>query len=396
MDSLFDDDQDAVGSEIEAYCPGSRCKADMTHIIVSMYEDEVRRVQCSTCGDIHAYRRPRGDPAEAAEASSSRPRMTKKPTWDVAMAQVTEQELSACRPYSVRDTYEPLDVVSHPKFGVGFVTELLPDNKCEITFKDERRVLIHNRSDLATQMPDISAEPVPREVKKKRRRKKPQSELASRLLRERAKKGAKSKGFQEQAQAKREAAERAAEARRLIADGEVEPGMSPMQVVRELAEEKERARLAKEQAKEDARLKKEAEKEKARLKKEAEKEKARLKKEREREKVRKQKERERERKVREREKAQLKKQREREKAQLKREREREKKELAREKIRLKKERERLRRTGGKKSIPSIRRTGGKKSIPSSGKKTKKSTSAKKKSAAKKRSPAKKTRKKSRK
>lgn len=372
MDSLFDDDQDAVGSEIEAYCPGSRCKADMTHTIVSMYEDEVRRVQCSTCGDVHAYRRPRGDPAEAAEATPSRTRMTKKPTWDVAMAQVTEQELAACRPYSVRDTYEPLDVVSHPKFGVGFVTELLPDNKCEITFKDERRVLIHNRSDLAEQMPDISTEPVPREVKKKRRRKKPQSELATRLLRERAKKGAKSKGFQEQAQAKREAAERAAEARRRIADGEVEPGTTPMQLVRELAEEKERERQAKEDAKEKARLQKEAEKEKARLKKEREREKARAKKEREREKIRKQKERERERK-----------QREREKAQLKKQREREKKARERERAREKKERERLRRTGGKKSVASTRRTGGKKSVPSARKKTTK----KRATASKKRKPA---------
>ena len=52
---------DEVGGEIEAYCPSPRCKADTTHTIISMYEDEVRRVQCVVCGEVHAYRKPRGD-----------------------------------------------------------------------------------------------------------------------------------------------------------------------------------------------------------------------------------------------------------------------------------------------------------------------------------------------
>ena len=61
MDSIFEEDADAVGGEIEAYCPSPRCKADTTHTIISMYEDEVRRVQCVVCGEVHAYRKPRGD-----------------------------------------------------------------------------------------------------------------------------------------------------------------------------------------------------------------------------------------------------------------------------------------------------------------------------------------------
>ena len=72
MDSLFDDDQDEVGSEIEAYCPSPRCKADTNHTVISMYEDEIRRVQCQVCGDVHAYRKPRGDTVEAQEGSAER------------------------------------------------------------------------------------------------------------------------------------------------------------------------------------------------------------------------------------------------------------------------------------------------------------------------------------
>ena len=35
------------------------------HTIMSKYEDEVRRVQCVVCGEVHAYRKPRGDGQEA-------------------------------------------------------------------------------------------------------------------------------------------------------------------------------------------------------------------------------------------------------------------------------------------------------------------------------------------
>ena len=66
MDSIFEEDADEVGGEIEAYCPAPRCKADTNHTIISMYEDEVRRVQCVVCGEVHAYRKPRGDGVEHA------------------------------------------------------------------------------------------------------------------------------------------------------------------------------------------------------------------------------------------------------------------------------------------------------------------------------------------
>ena len=173
MDSIFDEDVDEVGGEIEAYCPSPRCKADTTHTIISMYEDEVRRVQCVVCGEVHAYRKPRGDSAEEASEAIPKRNAPRRANWDDALARATEADLLNCRPYSVRDTYEEGDVVYHPKFDVGFVSELLPDNKVEILFRDEPRILVHNRGDLASRMPDISEIPAPREVKKKKRAKKP-------------------------------------------------------------------------------------------------------------------------------------------------------------------------------------------------------------------------------
>ena len=175
MDSIFEEDADEVGGEIEAYCPSPRCKADTTHTIISMYEDEVRRVQCVVCGEVHAYRKPRGDGVEEAGEGAAKKSSQRRMTWDDAMARATEADLGNCRPYSIRDAYEEGDVVHHPVFDIGFVIELLPDNKVEVIFRDGgSRILVHNRGDLAARMPDISEIPIPRESKKKKRAKKPE------------------------------------------------------------------------------------------------------------------------------------------------------------------------------------------------------------------------------
>jgi hypothetical protein len=140
-----------------------------------MYEDEVRRVQCVVCGEVHAYRKPRGDGVEEGSAEGGVKKSSpRRMTWDDAMARATDADLGNCRPYSIRDAYEEGDVVHHPVFDIGFVVELLPDNKVEVIFRDGgSRVLVHNRGDLAARMPDISEIPVPREQKKKKRAKKP-------------------------------------------------------------------------------------------------------------------------------------------------------------------------------------------------------------------------------
>jgi hypothetical protein len=172
MDFIFDDEAEDVGSDIEAYCP--KCKSDTAHTVITKYEEEVRRVQCSVCGDVHTFRKPRGEEADDNSpdqpAAAKKRLAAKKPSWQEAKDRAGNKGLATARPYSIRDTYDEGDVVTHPKFGVGFVTEIT-ENKVEVTFEDERRVLIHNRPDLAAQMPAIAMIPAPREEKKKKGKK---------------------------------------------------------------------------------------------------------------------------------------------------------------------------------------------------------------------------------
>jgi len=145
MDFMFEDEVDEVGSDVEAYCP--KCKADTTHVVISKYEDEIRRVQCNPCGDVHSFRKPRGEVEDdVPEPIAAKKRaLLKKVTWDEFFAKHSEK---AGKPYEFREAYHENAIVTHPKFGRGFVSEVMSDSKVEITFKDARRVLVHNRKDM--------------------------------------------------------------------------------------------------------------------------------------------------------------------------------------------------------------------------------------------------------
>jgi hypothetical protein len=145
MDFMFEDEVDEVGSDVEAYCP--KCKGDTTHVVISKYEDEIRRVQCNPCGDVHSFRKPRGDVEDdVPEPIAAKKRaMMKKHSWEEFFAKHSEKN---AKPYNFGERYSENVIVTHPKFGKGFVTEVMSDSKVEITFKDSRRVLVHNRKDM--------------------------------------------------------------------------------------------------------------------------------------------------------------------------------------------------------------------------------------------------------
>jgi hypothetical protein len=145
MDYIFEDDGFEVGAEIDAYC--TRCKTDTPHTVVTKYEDEIRSVLCTTCNTTHAYRPPRGESEEEIpEPIAVRRRQTaQKLTWKDAVAHLDPDTAHA---YSPRDSYRVGDALDHPKFGLGYVSEVISDTKLEALFRDEARILVHNRVDL--------------------------------------------------------------------------------------------------------------------------------------------------------------------------------------------------------------------------------------------------------
>ncbi|MCC7440540.1 MAG: hypothetical protein IT285_02840 [Bdellovibrionales bacterium] len=119
---------------------------DLKHVIVSMKGDRVAKVECRTCKKIHAYRAPKGiteAPAPGTPAKPTRARAVKvtvEETWGKVAAQKRAQP---GKPYHAQTPFLTGDKVMHPKFGEGFVEELVHPNKVKVLFKDDVRVLIH-------------------------------------------------------------------------------------------------------------------------------------------------------------------------------------------------------------------------------------------------------------
>ena len=152
---FFENDIDEVGAETDGYCP--KCKADTNQTVITKYEDEVRRVQCNVCSDVHSYRKPRGEIEEEPQepAAVARRPVTRRLSWAEATEEAGDKFLLNARPYEVSQVFELGDIVTHVRFGLGFVSEV-QENKIEISFADDRRVLAHGRPQLADKLPSAS------------------------------------------------------------------------------------------------------------------------------------------------------------------------------------------------------------------------------------------------
>src|SRR5688500_1038399 len=148
MDQIFEshfggNQGSSNGGETVAYCP--KCRADTQHIILESYGDEVRRVQCAVCGDAHAYKPPRGGDDDNPEPLVAKKRGQRKLEW---LEGVNSIDHSTAVRYSPKAELSPQQIVVHPHFGVGFVSEIVGEQKVEVMFRNNlTRVLVHGRGE---------------------------------------------------------------------------------------------------------------------------------------------------------------------------------------------------------------------------------------------------------
>ena len=123
-----------------------------------MVGSTIARVRCNTCGGDHVYRGQKGvkEPGRAPATSSrttsgtsagttTRSRATKAEKEIISFDQLlAERDTSNAIPYGIRRTFKMNQVVSHPTFGLGFVSAVRGD-KVDITFRGEVKTLIHGR-----------------------------------------------------------------------------------------------------------------------------------------------------------------------------------------------------------------------------------------------------------
>jgi hypothetical protein len=143
-----------AGDEVDAKC--SKCKIEgvgdvVAHTVIAMKGAKIARVKCNSCTAEHAYRAP----PTASEATAAKRRAERKTTKTAPITPKTtatefeviaaDKDLTVAEKYSIKMELNLNDIVDHPKFGIGVVTEIREHQKAHVAFPDGGRVLVYAR-----------------------------------------------------------------------------------------------------------------------------------------------------------------------------------------------------------------------------------------------------------
>jgi hypothetical protein len=146
-----------VGKNIDAFC--LRCQLTLAHIVLYEVAGAVHGVKCKTCGAEHRYRGPKPErkrefPAERhgrVSAAAQRPggRSPVRPMdirqWELRNAATASD--AVVWDYRMTEPYEKQDIITHSKFGRGFVESITGDSM-EVLFREGRKRLAMNRPEV--------------------------------------------------------------------------------------------------------------------------------------------------------------------------------------------------------------------------------------------------------
>lgn len=123
-----------VGEEITSRC--TKCKKDTEHVIESKVGKKIGKVRCRVCESTHNYRK-----AGSTTSASGRKRskMTAEETWNHRMRTASSAKKVV---YTLSGVYKLNDVIDHSHFGLGSVTQILPEDKIQVIFKEGEKILI--------------------------------------------------------------------------------------------------------------------------------------------------------------------------------------------------------------------------------------------------------------
>lgn len=124
-----------LGAEIESWC--TKCRDMKAHKVALLPKDgKAARVLCDVCNGEHYYR---PNPPQTRKSSTSRAPARRKQGLSL-----TDDQKAAARGYEIGGVYQLGDVISHPKFGFGEVTEVKTTRRMIVLFDTSEKLLVFN------------------------------------------------------------------------------------------------------------------------------------------------------------------------------------------------------------------------------------------------------------
>jgi hypothetical protein len=134
-----------VGGDVDSFC--TKDGLLLGHTILAMVGPKIARVRCNTCKTEHAFRRA----APGANGGANGGAKARKPRVRAEKHVVSFDELFAgkdvarARRWSLDQRFGEGDVMDHPAFGLGLVTESPNPGKVSVIFRGGTKVIACGR-----------------------------------------------------------------------------------------------------------------------------------------------------------------------------------------------------------------------------------------------------------
>tara|TARA_B100000749_G_scaffold226430_1_gene181994 strand:- start:5158 stop:5583 length:426 start_codon:yes stop_codon:yes gene_type:complete len=119
------------------YLPCRKCEANRYFKVLAHKTERSAKLECEVCGVKKSFTIKKPKKAGTGRRKTVSARMQ----WEELKE---SRGMDNADSYNMKGSFEADSALSHPKFGVGFVTESTPQ-KITVVFEDEVRELVHNR-----------------------------------------------------------------------------------------------------------------------------------------------------------------------------------------------------------------------------------------------------------
>ncbi|MDR3603384.1 MAG: hypothetical protein P4L38_02035 [Syntrophaceae bacterium] len=141
------------GDDIDAWC--GKCLMVLSHRIIAVVGNQVKKVECLTCHAIHAFKQGVGQKISSTlrNSPSSTARTLKSATpkpgkaeneWNAFMAEMPVDIVP--RKYGVFESFVVSEFIEHSTFGIGKVLDITGAERMLVIFREGRKTLIFNRT----------------------------------------------------------------------------------------------------------------------------------------------------------------------------------------------------------------------------------------------------------
>ena len=144
----------SVGEEADSICP--RCKEETIHRVVAIVERKIHLVICTRCNSQHRYRpslaamrkkTPLPSRRQARLIKKLEKTKTPQPQTPLDDWQKLREISAKVKPsdYDPGEKYRKNQAITHPTFGLGFVSRVIDASKIEVVFERQVKILVMNR-----------------------------------------------------------------------------------------------------------------------------------------------------------------------------------------------------------------------------------------------------------